>query len=431
MVKAGAETDTIAPNERALSESFWGRGGERRSRTDHPTARVGAPPPPGGGRRRTSQPARARGRRGQTFLALLMVGVMLAALVAGGWWWRNKVQTKPARPATTAGSAAPSAPAASAKTATKPVPVFVHKAPDGRLDLVALVSADGTTGAVTMVPTATQLEVPGNGIQQLSELARLGGTPLVDLALENALGVATVPSVALEDATIQAMLEPAGPLLVKLAAPITIADPALKLPAGSQTVTPAQAAILLTRSAGGASELDHLDAVRIVLDAWSEALRKPEVAAATIAKVSQAEPFVAAAKLNPRLDTIPVDSIGLGADERYQLQSSDADALLAKVAPNAQYRPGGGRPRIEVKTDTDEAMLGASACIVGAGGNIRLTGRAEPADKTNVVFYRDRSADTARQMQAALKAGSVKKADRDLDLVDVTIVVGKDFIGCQ
>jgi hypothetical protein len=360
-----------------------------------------------------------------------MVGVMLAALVAGGWWWRNKVQTKPARPATTAGSAAPSAPAASAKTATKPVPVFVHKAPDGRLDLVALVSADGTTGAVTMVPTATQLEVPGNGIQQLSELARLGGTPLVDLALENALGVATVPSVALEDATIQAMLEPAGPLLVKLAAPITIADPALKLPAGSQTVTPAQAAILLTRSAGGASELDHLDAVRIVLDAWSEALRKPEVAAATIAKVSQAEPFVAAAKLNPRLDTIPVDSIGLGADERYQLQSSDADALLAKVAPNAQYRPGGGRPRIEVKTDTDEAMLGASACIVGAGGNIRLTGRAEPADKTNVVFYRDRSADTARQMQAALKAGSVKKADRDLDLVDVTIVVGKDFIGCQ
>ena len=53
------------------------------------------------------------------------------------------------------------------------------------------------------------------------------------------------------------------------------------------------------------------------------------------------------------------------------------------------------------------------------------------ADNTSVVFYRDREFETAQRMQAALGAGSVKQADRDLDLVDVTIVVGKDFTGCQ
>lgn len=424
MVKGSPDTDTLDPDARALQDSFWGRS-DRRSRADLPSSQTADLVP---SRRRTPRPQKKR--RGRTLLALLVVGSLLGAAVAGGWYWRNRMHDPATSSAISVGEDPVAAPVVAPAT---PAAVMMHRRADGALDLVAVVgtNADRSQSAITFVPVLTQLDVPANGIQQLAELGRLGGIPLVDLALNNMLGIATAKSAMTDDTTLRAMFDASGPVLVALRTPITLTAPDVSLPAGAQTLNTDQAIAVVTRTPAGTNELDHLDAVRLVFDAWIDALRAaPDKAAALAQQVPQIAPLLTAAANRARLDTLPVDGIGLGTDERYQVRTSEADALVTKAYPDARYRTT-MRPRIEVKGAEDRAVLAASRCIVSAGGNVRLTGTAEPADITSVVYYRDRSAEAARQMRAALKAGQVKKADRDLGLVDVTIVVGKDVNGCQ
>ena len=340
MVKAA--TDTLAPEDQALQESFWGRGAERqRSRSDHPTARIGAPTPTP--RRRAASSPRRRSGKGRVFLTWLLVTVVLAGVVAGGWWWRNRDGAPRTAARTTEGVTATPVPVA---TVSSPVTVLSHRAADGRLDLAMAVGTNqaGTKSSVLLLPVGTQLEVPANGIQQLAELHRLGGDPLVDLGVENALGVAVGQSVILDDAALKAMFDATGQLLVTLPRAVAIAEPALNLPAGSQTLTPEQAVTLLTRTPTGVSELDRLDTVRAVLNAWLDALQSGDRAASVAQAAATAAPLTTAARTGATVDVLPVDSIGLGADERYVIAASDAQRAVSNAFPRRGVHDLGPTP---------------------------------------------------------------------------------------
>lgn len=423
MAKAPADTETRAQDD--LSEEFWGRTNlrtERRSQARSTTATREA-------QRRARSPRRQRGR---TLLALILVGVLISAAIGAGWWWRSRDSRRSAASSTVSVAESTPMQAVPLVAPTQPAAVIAHQRADSKLDFVSVVGTDkvGQRSAVIFVPVATQVEVPANGLQQVSELQRLGGLPLLDLSMRNTLGVATDRSAVIDDAVLQTMFEPAGPLLISLRQPLTIANPPLQLAAGTQSLTPAQAAALVVGTPTGMTELDRLDVVRAVFVAWLDALRAGDRAAATVQRVPAAAAWVTAAKASAQVETMPVVGIGLGADERYQVRTSELTTFMERALPDALYRTG-SRPRIEIRGSSEPEMLAASACIIRAGGNIRLTGRGEPADTTSVVFYRERGVETAKQMLAALGAGSLKRADRDLDLVDVTVEVGKDFNGCS
>jgi hypothetical protein len=364
-------------------------------------------------------------------LVVALVGGLLGGAVAGGWWWRStQGGSEAAKPSSAGGVPATAVPPVAAVTA--PVSVLAHRRDDGRLDFVVMAGTNraGDRSALVLIPTTTQLEVPANGIQQVAELDRLGGEALLTLGMENALGVAVADSAVLDSGAWRSMLETGGQLLVTLPAPVSIESPAASFAAGPQSLSPEQAVTLLTNRATGATELDHLATVRAVLDAWLEAVQSGDRAASVTQAVAEAAPLATAARTGATIDVLPVDSIGVGADERYVIATSDAQSLVSKSFPDALFTQS-ARPRIEIRGSGDPEILAASSCIVEAGGSIRLTGRGESADNTSVVFYRDRQRATAERMQTALGVGTVKQADRDLDIVDVTIVVGKDFTGCQ
>ncbi|MFZ4516621.1 MAG: hypothetical protein ACOYN3_09960 [Acidimicrobiia bacterium] len=422
MVKAPADPDLRAQED--LSKAFWGRSDLRADK--RAAGRVDR-----NNRSYVGRSPRRRPRRGRTFAALVVVAALIGTVIAGGWWWRSRSPKSDSAPSAALDATA-STPVALAPVPTQPAAVIAHQRSDNRLDWVAVVGTDGVgeRSAVLFIPTTTQIEVPAIGLQQVAELQRLGGLPVIDLAVRNTLGVATDRSAILDDAALAAMFEPAGPLLVTLRRPVAIAQPPLQLAMGSQTISPSQAAALMVGAPTDMSELDRLDVVRTVMLAWMEALRNGDRGAVTAQRVPAAAPLVAAARPTAQVETIPVDTLTMSAEERYQVRTSEVPSFMERALPDALYRTG-TRPRIELRGSDDVSMLQAGACIIRAGGNIRLTGRGQPADTTSVVFYRERGVETARQMLAAVRTGSLKRADRDLDLVDVTVEIGKDFNGCS
>jgi hypothetical protein len=70
-----------------------------------------------------------------------------------------------------------------------------------------------------------------------------------------------------------------------------------------------------------------------------------------------------------------------------------------------------------------------AARIVPAGGEVTLTGNVPGfgVAATKVVYYRAGARDDARRFAKALGVGKVIRAADAIDVVDVTVVVGKDF----
>jgi hypothetical protein len=66
---------------------------------------------------------------------------------------------------------------------------------------------------------------------------------------------------------------------------------------------------------------------------------------------------------------------------------------------------------------------------VPAGGEVTLTGNLAGfgVRTTRVVYYRKNGRAAAQRMAAALGVGKVERATNAIDIVDLTIVVGKDF----
>jgi hypothetical protein len=71
--------------------------------------------------------------------------------------------------------------------------------------------------------------------------------------------------------------------------------------------------------------------------------------------------------------------------------------------------------------------------IVPAGGEVRLTGNVPGfgVKETRVVYYRDESRSAAEQMLRALGVGKIARGEQQVDVVDVTVVVGADWTGAK
>jgi hypothetical protein len=317
------------------------------------------------------------------------------------------------------------------KTVPRPETLLLgHRAGDGRLDLLVLAGVDGGQASVLLLPTATQVEVPSLGPQALADLPNDGDNSLLATTIENLLGVRVVRTVTLDDDALVSLLEAAQPIPVTLDRPVQFDDASAGIvAAGAHEVSGDDAARLLVSTQDG-SELDRLVTVQAVIDGWLDQLRRRAIARRTLAS-SPVATLIAVARANEhRTDTLPVESVTTGGGERFEPRVDDVNRYVAAAFGNVLLGRGVGRPRVEILNGTGAVELAQTIAnlVVPAGGQVTLTGNVESfgVTDTQVVYYRDGDRAEAQRLLGALGCGSLKKADRAIGVVDVTIVAGAD-----
>jgi hypothetical protein len=129
---------------------------------------------------------------------------------------------------------------------------------------------------------------------------------------------------------------------------------------------------------------------------------------------------------------LPVEAVaGIGGDdELYRVQPDALSTLVERLFPGAS--PVAERIRVRILNGVGAPGLAqrVQPLLVEAGGEVTLSGNADRFDyqTTQVVYYDDARLDAARAIRDAIGVGEVVKSLTPLDVVDVTIVVGADFV---
>jgi hypothetical protein len=309
--------------------------------------------------------------------------------------------------------------------------LFGHRGGDGRVDLLVLAGADGRTASVLLLPTATQVEVPSLGPQALSDIPNDGDTSALATTVENLLGVRVVRTVMLDDTQLNAVLDAAQPIPIELARPVQFDDAESGLvAAGAHEVSGEDAARLLVSTQDN-SELDRLVTVQGVLDGWLTRLRDRAAARRVLAAEPGLQPLLTVARAGEhRTDTLPVEQVATGGEERFEPRVDDLARYVSVAFDSMLLGRGVGRPRVEILNGTGAVGLAQTIAsrVVPAGGQVTLSGNAPDFtnQETQVIYYRDGDRREARRLLAALGCGSLRKAQRPVGIVDVTILAGAD-----
>jgi hypothetical protein len=310
--------------------------------------------------------------------------------------------------------------------------LFGHLAPGRRLDLLVAFAWDrgANTGTAILIPSTTMVEVPSLGPQAIADVPAVASTRLLETVVENALGVDFDGTVLVNDAQLARVLAPAGRMTVDFPDATRIDDDAgvLTFQSGRHRLEPSEAMRLLAGRTR--DELGHLVTVAAVLDGWRDALTRRKVAEATVAVDRRLLPLAISAGATVQDSTLPVERLASGDEERFRVRTPDAFTLLQRAMPWAVIAQG-KRPRVEVLNGAGAVGLtqAVAAKIVPAGGEVTLTGNVPGfgVERTRVVYYRDGARRAARRLAAALGVGRVVRAADAINVVDVTVIVGKDF----
>ncbi len=93
--------------------------------------------------------------------------------------------------------------------------------------------------------------------------------------------------------------------------------------------------------------------------------------------------------------------------------------------------PDPNRPSVQVLNGT--GALGVAERVteklLPAGVQVKLTDNADRLNypQTQIVYYDQRRATIAQRVRNALGVGTLVLSRRPIDVVDVTVIVGKDF----
>jgi hypothetical protein len=325
--------------------------------------------------------------------------------------------------------------------------------PRGAATWLALLWLDpaGDKGAVVYVPAHTAVDVPGRGLQAVGD-ALLGGSPdLLVTAAESLLGVEIDRYLEMSSAEAESLMDAVGPLSV---------DVPREVRAGAG---PGRTRLVFTEGhqqlEGGAlvdllfllgMDGDDVELGGRHLTFWGElfgtfsgspsALADAFVSAAPLGR-SDAEPQeiagflgeMAALDVGGRtLTMLPVREVGVGPGSLY---STDADevASFMQGALGAAPTPG-GEVRVQVLNGNGVPGIGSEVAerLIEDGFRVVLSGNAQRLDHatTRVITY-DRSDDgieAAERARALLGVGNVEVSAQQQGIVDLTIVVGRDFL---
>ncbi len=311
-------------------------------------------------------------------------------------------------------------------------------------------------GTVLLVPVATVVDAPGHGTFPLAEVHHLGGAALVRLSLANLLGVPFDGVLALSEDAWADVLDRIGSIEVtvdrRLTAPPAAGEEARFEP-GTQVLDGAGLAAYLTARAEGESELEALPRFQQVLAALLDRVAAEEAVADEVPSLlvergavdgGEAEVEVVAALLGRLADaraedrvttlTLPVSPLGDGREDSYQVDTERAEQLVADRFAGARPEDAvGAGIRVQVLNGNGVEHIGQPIAerLSGGGYRILLTGDADrfTYETTRVVVNEatEEQLAVARDIVARLGTGEIERAATPSSVVDVTIVVGRDF----
>lgn len=406
--------------------------------------RRGAPPGPRRAALRRRRKLRRRRALGWTFVVLLIA----AAAAGGAAWWvgRDDAPSRDDRPS----SAVP----APGRDAVSSVLLFGSERPGARASFLTLLSVDDEQGrgAIVYIPAATAVEVPGRGLQGVGDALGSGGAPLLQVAAENLLGVEIDAYLHLTAEDAEVLLASLGPLEVDIPSDVRVVagkeQARVMFTSGAHRLSGSMLTELLftvgldgDQVELGARHLALWDGLFDTFHDDPESLREQVrgaargLARADASAVQIAALFEALADVEPsrlRLAILPVRQVSVGGSELY---AADQEEILAFLTETL----GGGvraadLATVQILNGNGVPGIGQEAAerLVGEGFRVALTGNASRLDyrTTRIVAYgdSDETVELARRVRRLLGVGRVQVSAQEQGSVDLTIVVGKDFL---
>lgn len=402
--------------------------------------------------RRAALAERRRERRRRAVLggAGMIIGAGFVGLLAAGVFLASRTSPRPGN------ESPPPEPAAGAPITTTLL-IGTRQGRSGSEDDVVWLTLlshdrDEGTGSVVYLPAHTAAEVPGRGLMGVGEALASGGVPLLLVSTETLLGLPIDHYVELSDSDARSLFAAVGDVSVDVPAEVRVGagknQTRLLFSEGDQRLSAEFLADLLYTLGvdGDDAELGgrHLAFWEGLLGQFENdpdelAGRVEEAAGALVESDTPAEELgslVAAlaglADGDRRVATLPVEQVSVGGDELYQTDSSGLASWLDDTVGSRTVDTD--EVRIQILNGNGVPGIGqqVAATLGGAEYRLILGGNAPRLDyrRTQIVTYDDSPAGIAiaNRIAEVLGVGEVKTSGVGQDIVDVTIVVGKDFL---
>jgi LytR cell envelope-related transcriptional attenuator len=364
-------------------------------------------------------------RRDRTGAAIVIVLAIIAGVIAA-------VAGSP-QPTASAG-AGPSSPALTPEDFASRTVLVIHRNAAQSTDLIALYSFESADeGDVLLVPPSTVADVPALEQQALADVVRLSSADMLEVTVENLLGVGIDEVVVLDDERMPNAFAPSARVDVDLSHPVEIDDDAgsVSLPEGEQSLESGMAVRALQANEPN-GEVAHQATIQSVLEGWRATLGDQRVADAVLLAVPALSTFVAHAGSDLRYEILPVDPTDVDGVTRYAPRRDEIARLVGDRFSWAALNGGDPRPRVAIDDGVGTSGLVAAAAhlVVPAGGEVVRTDSVPGLGvATSQVGYQDdgdRAA--AESVAAALGIATVALVTEPSEDVDVTVVLGADFI---
>jgi hypothetical protein len=322
-----------------------------------------------------------------------------------------------------------------------PTPVLVLASVDEAdvLDSLTLLSLTGEgTGAVVQLPATTLIEVPGIGSIPLNVVYADKGLEGLRNSTESLLGVGIPDIDVIEPEEWVALVRPVSPLTISNPDPVMAPD-------GSGTVLFSQASIdvpasdiwtYLSARNPNESDLARMVRVEAFWRAWlAQVGADPDGPRTVPGEIDSGVGRFVRTLARDRADvtTLPVEGEPIDDETDAVFRPlDDYRDLIARVVP-FPAGPEGLRPRVAVFDGTGELGHGIAAAmrLAAGGGQIDKVGNAPTFDvaTTRFIYYQPTARPRVEALRAVLGVGELVASDELNSAVDVTVVLGADYVG--
>jgi hypothetical protein len=325
-----------------------------------------------------------------------------------------------------------------------PTPVMLVASVDdeGVLDGLTLLTltADGVGGAV-QIPADTVF-----GGVTLSYLHATQGIDAMRSAVEGIVGLGIPEVDEVTPAEWENLVGPVAPLTVNNPDPVSEVDergvPTVVFPRGSLSLSAEEVPRYLSGRSPGETDLALMIRRQALWEAWLAAVAATGGQTAGQPGVVPGEVESGLGRFIPTLaadqvdhSTLPVNQVAPdGGAPAYEPDVPAIRELVESLVP-FPAGPEGARVRTEVLDGTGglDAGLGVAVLLGTAGAQVQKVGNASEfgVETTRIVYFDEAQRPLVDALREALGVGEVVRSDAINSAVDVSIVLGADFLGAR
>ncbi|HEX2241397.1 MAG TPA: LCP family protein [Actinomycetota bacterium] len=312
-------------------------------------------------------------------------------------------------------------------------------------------------GAVIYIPAHTATEIPGRGLQAVGDALTTGGIPLLLVATENLLGVTIDRYVELSDKDALVLFEEVGPISIDVPNEVRVAagrqrERLIFVPGQQQLPPPFLVRLLYTVGIDGDDVelgLRHIafwdallntfegepDALATAVADAAPALRESDTSAEQHGQLLRT--LAGSDRQARTVTTLPVSqalprTLVPGGGELYEADAEEVETFLTQTLGDIAIRES--EIRVQILNGNGRPGIGQEVAkrLVGEGFRVLLSGNAKRLNyqRTLIVTYDSSPSglELADQVKDMLGVGEVQVSRQEQGIVDLTIVVGRDFL---